>query len=393
MPDDKEALTSLLKHGFAASPDKGRAIDLATNEELPRLVPILCAYFSREELAGLLGTKLAEDIFTLHQTAVLQNLFLEHALQEVLHAFHEANIPLILLKGAALAYTAYPRPDLRTYHDIDALIRPQDLGRAQELLLKMDYSYYEEYRANVVDSKRTGYNYLRKQPGSWLEVLIELHTAPHPSEIGTQFDVAALWKKAQQLEILGETALTMDPVNHLLYLCWHYRFHGFTRLLWLYDLVMMARTMGASMDWHELVQSARQQKLASTLYYCLSWCRDLFGVAIPASVFASLLPPLLCRLVVEQIALRKTATVLSAAQFRGRRMLARRAMVDSLGDLGKAAWRALFPSRASIRRRYMEHSRLPLQLFFLYYFIHPCIKLIKGGRRLVKYVLRRQMSL
>lgn len=71
-------------------------------------------------------------------------------------------------------------------------------------------------------------------------------------------------------------------------------------------------------------------------------------------------------------------------------MLARRVMVDSLGDLCKAGWRTLFPSRATIGRRYMEHSRLPVQLFFLYYLIHPWATLAKGGRHVVRRILRRE---
>ncbi len=392
MQDDKEALATLLKLGIAEWLAQGRTIDLDTNEELPRLVPILCAYFSGDELAQLLGKKMAEDILAMYQTEMLQNLFLEHELQKVLHAFHEAHIPLILLKGSALAYTIYPRPHLRTFHDIDVLIHPQNLARANELFTGMGYAFYEEFRANTVDNSRTGYNYSKKHPESWLEVLVELHTAPHPSEIGTPFDVAMLWEKARSIEIHGETVLTMNPFDHLLYLCWHYRFHGFTRLLWLYDLVMVVRSIGTTIDWDELIQAARRQKLASTLYYCLTWCRSLFQVAIPDYVFARLRPPLVCRLIVERIAMPETAKALSVSSFQGRRMLARRIMVDSVGDLFKTGLRTLFPTRSTIGRRYMEHSRLPLQLFFVYYLIHPWLTLAKGGRHMVRHIGRRNTS-
>ena len=45
--------------------------------------------------------------------------------------------------------------------------------------------------------------------------------------------------------------------------------------------------------------------------------------------------------------------------------------------------KALFPSSASIGRRYMSASRLPLKLYFLYYFIHPWTTLAKGFRSLL----------
>ena len=389
---DREALAALLQPGIAALLARGKTIALETNEELPRLVPVLCAYFSRAELADMFGERLTADMFKMHQTEMLQNLFLEHELVKILRAFHEEGIALIVMKGPALAYTVYPSPRLRTYHDIDALIRPEDLPRARTLLARMGYTFYEEYRANATDNARTGYNFIQKRPDSWLEVLIELHTAPHPSEIGTRFDVAALWRTAQPVEILGETALTMDPIHHLLYLCWHYRFHGFSRLLWLYDVVMMLRAYGPEMDWRALIETARQQELATTLYYCLSWCSRFFGAASPDDACNELRPSIARRFLIERIALPQPAKALTLASYASRRMLARRLMVDSLSALVKAAWRTLFPSRASIQRRYMQHSRLPMRLYPLYYFVHPWITLAKGGRQLVERVARRETS-
>jgi hypothetical protein len=380
--NDREALGHLLKVGVADALARGQTIDLNTNEELPRLIPILCAYFSREELTRLLGERLTAQILAMHQTEVLQNLFLERELQTILQAFNEAHIPLMLFKGPALAYTVYPRPHLRTYHDIDALVHQEDLEKAHDLLTQRGYTFYEEYRANVIDASRSGYNYILKRPDSWLEVLIELHTAPHASEIGSLFDPQVLWEQAEPITVLGEPTLTMKRVDHLLYLCWHYRFHGFTRLLWLYDLVVVLRA--STMDWDDLIRSARRQQLATTLYYCLCWCRDLFHVTIPEHVFAQLRPPLVSRALVERLALTDTAKALTVPQWHTRRIIARRAMVDSNRELLKAAMRTLFPSRATLARRYMDNSRLPLQLSFLFYVIHPWITLVKGCRFLLK---------
>jgi Uncharacterised nucleotidyltransferase len=378
--NDKKALTTLLKLIVANTSTEDQTVNLDTNEELLRLIPVLCVYFSRQELIQLAGEKLTTGMLDLNRLEIAQNLVLERELQNVLHAFNEAHISILLFKGPSLAYTVYPEAHMRTYHDVDVLIRPDDLPRAHELLLQMGYRFYEEYRANVTNSKRTGFNYLLARPDSWLEIPIELHTAPHPSEIGTDFEVESLWLKAQHIEVLGESTLTMHPIDHLLYLCWHYRFHGFTRLLWLYDLVVMLRATGPELDWIELVQAARRQHLATTLYYCLSWCRDLFGVSIPAEVFIRLRPPWACRLIVERIAMPNAMETLASSGGQSRRIIAHRAMVDSTVGLIKAGMQALFPSSASMGRRYMGNSRLPLKFYFLYYFIHPWTTLAKWFR-------------
>jgi Uncharacterised nucleotidyltransferase len=249
---DKKALTNLLQLIVTDAMTRDQTVDLDTNEELLRLIPVLCAYFSHQELMQLIGEKLTTRMLELNRLETAQNLVLERELQHMLHAFNEAHIAVLLFKGPALAYTCY------------------------------------------------------------------------------------------------------------LYLCWHYRFHGFTRLLWLYDLVVLLRSAGPELDWIELVQTARCQRLATTLYYCLSWCRDLFGVSIPAEVFVRLRPPWACRLVVERISMPNAVATLTSAQGQSRRIIAHRAMVDSTAALVKAGLQALFPSPASMGRRYMGNSRLPL---------------------------------
>ncbi len=174
--NDRAALERLLQIVAADALASGEPIKLDSNEALLRLIPVLCAYFSREELTDLLGKKATASIIELHQLEIVQNLFLEGQLQQLLHTFNEARIPLMLFKGPALAHTIYPDTSLRTYHDFDAFIHAGDIEQANRLLAQMGYVFYEEYRSNAIDNSRTGYNYTLHQQESWLKVEIELHT-------------------------------------------------------------------------------------------------------------------------------------------------------------------------------------------------------------------------
>jgi len=388
MHEDKEALARLLEVGLRNRLAQGQQVDLENDEEFARLIPLFCTYFSRAELIAMLGEQVTLEVFKLNRIETLQNLFLEKAFRELLHAFNEAGVEVMLFKGPALAYQFYPRPQLRTYHDFDLLIRPQDLERARKLLLEAGYIYYEEFSSNTDDTRRSGYNFLLKQENSWLEILVELHTAPHTSEIGTQFDVEGLWKRAERFTILGEPVLIMHYIDHLLYLCWHYRFHGFTRLLWLYDLVVILRAKQEDMDWRELIARARELNLTATLFYCLSWSREIFHVAITGYILRCLRPPLISRLVIERFALPDSAKALASVQMQPQRIIARRVMVDSFADLLKAGLRALFPSRAAIGRRYLSPLHLPSYCAAVFYAIHPWITLLKG----LQFLLKRQGS-
>jgi hypothetical protein len=68
------------------------------------------------------------------QRAWAANLRLYASSLPALQALVERDIPIIVLKGAALAYTVYDTPALRPIGDIDILVRPDDAAAAREIL-------------------------------------------------------------------------------------------------------------------------------------------------------------------------------------------------------------------------------------------------------------------
>ena len=86
------------------------------------------------------------------------------------------------------------------------------------------------------------------------------------------------------------------------------------------------------------------------------------------------------------------AQALVTIEGQAHRVLAHHAMVDRPLGLLHAAARALFPAPTALARRYMERSRLPLQLYFLFYLIHPWITLAKGCAYLLRAFRRRWQS-
>lgn len=58
--------------------------------------------------------------------------------QKLSEVFCKADIDFMFLKGSILKYL-YPSPDMRTMCDIDILIRPSDLEKAEKIMLSLDY--------------------------------------------------------------------------------------------------------------------------------------------------------------------------------------------------------------------------------------------------------------
>ncbi|MCH7841037.1 MAG: nucleotidyltransferase family protein [Planctomycetes bacterium] len=64
----------------------------------------------------------------------LRNIRMMHLLERIAARFHEAGVPLMVLKGAALNLAIYDEPSDRPMDDIDLLVRPRDHDRAAVLL-------------------------------------------------------------------------------------------------------------------------------------------------------------------------------------------------------------------------------------------------------------------
>src|SRR5579875_2400771 len=96
---DRQTFRQFLRIGIADVLARGETIDLDINEEFPRLIPVLCSYFTGEELTQLIGREMAARLFAPYRLEIVQNLFLESELQKGLHAFNEAGIAVILMRG------------------------------------------------------------------------------------------------------------------------------------------------------------------------------------------------------------------------------------------------------------------------------------------------------
>jgi len=73
-----------------------------------------------------------------------RNIRLYADLARALRALNQADVPVMVLKGAALAQTVYPRLSQRPMGDADLLVRPEDRDRARGALEAAGYRFLPE---------------------------------------------------------------------------------------------------------------------------------------------------------------------------------------------------------------------------------------------------------
>ena len=72
--------------------------------------------------------------------SALENAQLYQELPKLLSMLQAGGIPVIVLKGAALAETVYENVALRPMNDVDLLVRKEELDRTEAVLFDLGYT-------------------------------------------------------------------------------------------------------------------------------------------------------------------------------------------------------------------------------------------------------------
>ncbi len=213
---------------------------------------------------------------TYYQTAA-NNAVLFKELDRILAAFAEAEIPVIVLKGAALAQTLYPDPGLRPMGDLDLFVRPEDFNVRQPDAAgiglypgKSDLPCLSARRlrgpGDIGTALEPGVGWPGAQPGNQLVVGAKSNPSPRMA----QHPVYTLNPAAQFVYLTGHLMLQTDPQRR--------------RLIWFYDLFQLYEQHLTDFDWEGLLKGEATKCWASWMQVTLYQLRDLFGIRLPAAL-------------------------------------------------------------------------------------------------------------
>ena len=214
-------------------------------------------------------------------------------LADVVTALRRAGIEPLLLKGYALAELVYPDPVTRPSHDLDVLVRPDQVVPACQALAQIgctlpDQATVDVQLANAYDLP------VVLPPMAGLATVLELHWDLAPRGLFS-LDLD-LWRaRAEVFDLAGQPALRFSPEDMLLHLALHLRKHRYVGLRWLCDLAELLRRFGGPaaprpLDWEYVVGSARSAGLTVLLYTGLVLARRLLDAPVAPELLARLEP-------------------------------------------------------------------------------------------------------
>jgi hypothetical protein len=217
-PDPVKAWLAALMRGAEPGPmpDEAMLLDTAGAEG----VLALCHDRLRrspawEQYPATLRAALTRDAY---QEVVVELVRVEE-LREVLEALARQGLSVLLLKGAALAYTLYPEPYLRSRSDTDLLLPSrEDAERAWRVLQNSGYQRSHIELGDLIHYELGCY---KISHGGLIHTL-DLHWQLSNTALFTErFTFTELAAAAIPIPTLGLHAYGLDPVHALLLACMH----------------------------------------------------------------------------------------------------------------------------------------------------------------------------
>lgn len=334
-----------------------------------------------ESLAPLLyAITRGQDVFPPALEARLQEAYMANAsrntlllaeLAQLLKQLAGAGVPVLVLKGAALAQHVYGNIAVRPMDDLDILVREEDARATVQLLAA---NGYERAAPEVHEGMALAYeNEVLLVKRAAVDILLE----PHWHLLDSPYHQARMemdwyWETAVGARFEQASGLVLGPEALLLHLCAHLALHhGGDWLLWQHDVAEVLHAYAARLAWDKLLRQAAAADLVLPLQQIVPRVADQWLVTLPPAARAQL------------AALQPSAGELRV--FGGMAAGERRLVGRFWGELvsipswrrrWRYATRNLFPSAEYMRQRYGVRHRALLPLYYVYRWYH-------GARRRV----------
>ncbi len=181
-----------------------------------------------------------------------------------------AGIDHILMKGYVLR-DFYPVPELRSFNDIDIVIRPSDRKRCDERMLALGFQRHTDWEPV--------FSYFRNNE------LYEIHTEIMEIDVSPTGEQQAYFRRYWDYAVaVREHSYRFTPEFHFLYLLTHIakHVHGSGAGIRMYlDVAAFIRHYGDTLDWDQIRQELKVLKLSRFADVVFTGVEAWFGIHCP----------------------------------------------------------------------------------------------------------------
>lgn len=335
---------------------------------------VLFAAASAHDIVGLVADRLlgrcdvpealASRLRAAIRREITVDLLREAELRRLTAAFDAADIDALLIKGSHLAYSHYPRSDLRARLDTDVLIPVACRDRVHDLLTREHgYAASEKVSGDLTITQKS---YAKHEAGAEVHA-VDIHwrvTSPQVFAHVLTYDELA--RDAVPLPRLGPHARGLSDVHALLLACVHRVAHHADSgmMKWLYDIHLLVPALSGA-QWREFLDLARARGVLAVCQHSLDRAAAAFGTVLPGTVDAARGN--------EPVRAERTAAYL-VSRSKARVVADDLRALPSWRDKARLLGEHLFPSRAYMQRMYAPSSKAPLVVLYF-------LRIVRGAGR------------
>jgi len=207
-------------------------------------------------------------------------LILKQTNSTMLQRMQESGVACITLRGQSLAEAMYDPPASRPQTDIDLLVHEKDVPAAKQVVVQSGFEPVEHHPLL----------FLRE------DALLDLHADPldmdriHAWGYLTPMRTQDFFSHTEQGEPAGMPALLVHPRVNLPYLCFHAMKHSFERLIWLWDIALLARKVQEQHQWDAVQEGIQEYRLERPCFYALSYVQKHLDAPVPEHLLEKIRP-------------------------------------------------------------------------------------------------------
>jgi hypothetical protein len=232
--------------------------------------------------------EIADEIGTQAAAQVRETLAMAREAMRVQRLFDDADLPVLFVKGPALAVLAFGNVGLRSGQDIDLLVPYEALPAATAVILRAGYRRFDPppnisaAQVRLVMPLRKDLEFVHEVTRLRIELHWRLFLNQHAIE-ETSFTA-----ESRVVPLAGAEGLrTLGDEDLFAYLCMHGALHWWYRLKWLADVnALLACASEHGIE--RLVRAAEARGAGRAAAQALLLCRKLFQTPLPASLTATL---------------------------------------------------------------------------------------------------------
>ncbi len=203
------------------------------------------------------------------------SLLLTRELVGIIDILAAAGVPTLPFKGPTLALAAYNSLALRSFCDLDILVRREDAWRARDLLQSTGYTPKFQVKPGLETAYLDAYDELVMYgPGG--SPLLEIHWAFLPPRFSLDLDFSDCWPRRVQIPLANRTLPACHPEDLLLILSAHGAKHCWSHLGLICDVAWLITSHPP--DWPSLLSRARKLGIQRMVLLASALATEVFDV-------------------------------------------------------------------------------------------------------------------